>query len=278
VSFSTIINWIGFFFLPLTFSLFFRDVWTEAKFLLLIFATLLVILFTCHEKKVTIPKLNITSKIFLLLGFSLSWLVTLIQTPQEFPNLFLHHGSFLVLFLFGISRNDCDLKKIAQPLQWSLILISSYGILQYLGYQPIHYLKHGIISSTFGNDVMLGEYLGFSIFILLLIFFEDLSCSKKNFFTPLVILLSFSYYFLSGARASFLAFLVIFGIWGFGQKRWKNKKSLYWLLGLFLASCILIQSLPTPTEGAKSVTNKIFLDMIKKNPGSGIVNRIELRF
>jgi len=197
-----------------------------------------------QDKKIMITPLTGIISIFIF------WLfVTTIFSQNFFLSIFGVYGSYawgfstilMGFFVFLIISNEFerfDWIGASLAVIFSVSIVSIYGLLQILGFDPFHRLEYSYnrIFSTMGNPNFLGGFLLICVPIILFFYFK----SEKFY---LLFLLVFSSVFLNIgmtlSRASWLAFIIIFPIFFLlgGKEVFYDKKRVFLLI---LVTFILI--------------------------------------
>lgn len=103
---------------------------------------------------------------------SINWPTALFGKPRRYEGLLSFVNYAVIYFLVMQFANDAvRLRRLAQALFWSSIVVAGYGLLQYGGIDPVKWgtlpFEANRAFSTYGNPDLLGAFLIFSVCVAL---------------------------------------------------------------------------------------------------------------
>lgn len=167
----------------------------------------------------------------------------------------LSFANYAVIYFLILQFADrpSRIKRIAQVLFWSGLVVTSYGVLQYLGADPLVWgtlpFEANRAFSTYGNPDLLGGFLMFSTFVSM-----GLALSEKNLVWRGVYwfgtLVSFACIVVAFTRSAwvggFVGVVVFVAIAIWQRVEWKTEDWVFAAISLFAALVPLFRSLSNP--------------------------------
>ncbi len=117
---------------------------------------------------------------------------------------FLGYGLLFLLLIFFLKKKH--IKKILWVIAFSSFFVCIYGVLQYLGLDPIVWAEKGRIFSSLGQPNFLAHYLVMVLPVSFFLFWFS-SGKRERVFLSLLVLLQLSCLLFTLSRAGWLAFL-----------------------------------------------------------------------
>ena len=103
---------------------------------------------------------------------SINWPTALFGKPRRYEGLLSFINYAVIYFLvLQLADDAARVRRIAQTLFWSSVVVSAYGVLQFVGVDPVKWgtlpFEANRAFSTYGNPDLLGGFLIFSVTVAL---------------------------------------------------------------------------------------------------------------